>query len=217
MSTGTVLELGSRARRKPRPRPLAFPCPSRVVTQATRVFLHALRMSCKARDSLSSIGGVAVLGVRLSHPLARCKRRGCPRRPSAGTSPGLLWELLKDTDGNPLCLEGAGWHLGSLGPAAAPPLSSRPPLGDVGTRRAPEAGQRGGAPVRGGRLILPRPCHPPPCFPSPDLPRRDISGSWNAPRCGPWDTVSLASQEAFQVPVHTLWVSAPPQSELHRV
>lgn len=76
LSIGTVLELGSRAWRKPRPWLLAFPCPSRVVTQAARVVLHALRMSCKARDSLSSIGGVAVLGVRLSHPPAGCKHRG---------------------------------------------------------------------------------------------------------------------------------------------
>lgn len=218
LSVGTALELGSRTWRKPRPWSLVFPRPSRVVTQATRVFLHALRMSCKARDSLSSISGVAVLGVRLSHPPAGCKRPGAPTKAFCRGQSRSPSGAAEGHGREPSVPGECRMALGVPGPSSSSPLS---PPGPLQGRLVPDVPLRLGSAVVppcgvGGRSLLRLP------LPTTLLPFSGFapSGCLRFMECAklwPLDVASLASQEAFQVPAHTLWVSAPPQSELHGV
>lgn len=84
---------------------------------------RAFRMPCNARDCLSSIGRVATVHVRLSHPLGRaqglahsaddfCRNQSGWRRPRA--SLGLPQEWLKFKDESPLGLGGCWQSRGSL-------------------------------------------------------------------------------------------------------
>lgn len=110
------------------------PAPGSVMTQPGRAS-HAFRMSCKARDCLSSISEAATVHDRLSHPPGRCRGFGAPSNDfcrsqsgwlEASASLGLTQKLLKFKCWSPWGWEDAGGSRGRWTWQSLTPPPSRP-------------------------------------------------------------------------------------------